>query len=223
MPYLPEDLPAEPAEREDFLSESYETIETNIGISAFEERVGIDVVQEVLPNELPSMLTGLGPGADGYYATNSLLVGEAVPLDENGEIPYLVPYEPTVYDNENNDFDNAAFEDVDIDSAYQVYQSAPDSDGNPYSLFSPRSFSRIVESIATGTPDGGYVEPTEAHLPYRQVHTVNISDPMPVINISSISTCDQPIEGAGSRVDPYIIYTYEQFNFYLRSEQSILF
>ena len=128
-----------------------------------------------------------------------------------------MPYEPTVYENESNALSDPAFEDINIESTYEVYQAEVDSDGNPHSLFG------IVESIGTGTPDGGYVEPTEEHLSYRQAHTVSISNPMPVIRINSISTCARPIEGAGTRLDPYIIYTYEQLNLYLRSEQSSYF
>ena len=46
------------------MSEPYETVYTNDAVGLFEERAGLDVVQEVLPGALPSTV-GLETGRIG--------------------------------------------------------------------------------------------------------------------------------------------------------------
>ena len=225
-PYDPAELPEDTEEREDFLSDSYETVYPSPEITSFEETFGIDEAQEPASGDAPSVV-GLNPGDGGgddyasFLDATDLLRDEDIPLDENGEVPYLAPYQPTVYDNESNDFDDPAFADVDITDNYEVYRAVTDSEGNPASLVI--GFGVVVESIATGTPSGGYVEPTEEHLSFRETHTVNISNPMPALALSPLSTCNQAVQGSGTRMDPYIIFTYEQLNLYLRADQTAHF
>ncbi len=212
-----ENVPSSYEERKTILEEQYGRILSLPGLDGIQA----DLISQGETAENPYPGTDVNTPA-GY---RQILTAKALPLGEDGKIPAMVPYEPPT---------DTSVSDAGSTSRWRVdYYADFDSDNNPRYIVHVNGWNRIgiVDTIATGTrkwdaEKGKYVrdsfEPTEEHLPLRQKRIVAIppNNAVPNFKLSHSSYCNNEVTGDGSKENPYQIYTFAQFNLYMRTKNT---
>ena len=228
-------IPSDPAQRRQLLENSYEDVEIPANV---DPGPAVPISPRVSPDTLDASATS--------YQTFRYLLDPELRLTTSGNIPYLKPLEPDVYTHETNSYNDPAFSSLSTwNKNYWYARFNSGTNGHVLYLLDYTYGRNRIGNLAS-TDSKVYIKQDELYigypytdqqnrnqannlfdstklidisalnLPIRRINTVTIANPLPTLASSSVSPCNKSVTGKGTRVAPFKIYNFKQFNNYLR-------
>ena len=228
-------IPSDPAQRRQLLENSYEDVEIPANV---DPGPAVPVSPRVSPDTLDASATP--------YQTFRYLLDPELRLTTSGNIPYLKPLEPDVYTHETNSYNDPAFSSLSTWKKNYWYARFNSGTNGHVLYLLDYTYGRTRIGNLASTDSKVYIKQDELYigypytdqqnrnqannlfdstklidisalnLPIRRINTVTIANPLPTLASSSVSPCNKSVTGKGTRVAPFKIYNFKQFNDYLR-------